>query len=104
VLDAGSLEPVALAQLRDRDRRRPRLQRVREREPLRDARGDRDRPVRTGRDHAVDPLGLGEPVERGLVLARDQRAPVGERERRSGRIAVGRDHDQAALARGLEQP
>ena len=54
-------------------------------EPLRDARGDPDGPVDARRDHAVDALGLGEPLDAGLVLGRDDRAPVGEREARARR-------------------
>jgi hypothetical protein len=77
---------------------------VRQREPPRDAGGDADRPVDPRRDHAVDALGLGELRDPGLVLGRDDRAPVREREPGRRRVAVDRDREQAEGASGLEQP
>ena len=53
-----------------------------------------DRPVDPRRDHAVDALGLGEPLDPRLVLGRDDRAAVREREAGRAGIAVDRDHEQ----------
>ena len=102
--DAGFAEALALLDLRDRELRDLRRERVREREPLRDAGRDGDRPVDPGRDHAVDPLGLREPLDPRLVLGRDDRAAIREREAGRGGIAVDRDHEQVQRACGLEQP
>ena len=55
-------------------------ERVRQPEPRGDPRRDRDREVDPGRDHAVEPLGRGEPLDSELVLGRDDRPPVGEAE------------------------
>ena len=52
---------------------------------------------------AVDALGGREPVDLGLVLDRDDRAPVGEAEAGRGRIAVDGDHEEAAVAGRLEE-
>ena len=101
---AGLREALALTQLRRRQLRGLGRDRVRQREPLRDPRRDPDRPVDARSDHAVDALGLGEPLDAGLVLGRDDRAAVREREARRGGIAVDRDHEQVARARGREQP
>ena len=76
---------------------------MRDAEPHREPRGDPDRPVDPGRDHAVHPLGEGQPLDRGLVLDRDERPLVGEPEARGRRVAVERDHLEPAPARGLEQ-
>ena len=66
--------------------------------------GRSDRLVGTGRDHAVDPLGLGKALEGRLVVDRDDRPPVGVGETGRARVAVDRDHEQPAGARRLEQP
>ncbi len=97
-------EALALTDLRGRQLRDLRRERMREREPLRDARGHRDGPVDPRRDHAVDPLGLGEPFDARLVLGRDDRPAVGERESRRGGIAVDRDHEEVERTGRLEQP
>ena len=56
--------------------------RMRQADPLGDPRGDPDRPVGARRDDAVDLARPREPVDRLLVLGRDDRALVGEREAR----------------------
>ncbi len=70
---------------------------------LRDARCHADRPVGPGRDDAVDPQRAHEPLDRRLVLGREDAAPVGERE--PGRTGIAIDHGdpQAARTRCLEQ-
>jgi hypothetical protein len=52
----------------------------------------------------VDILREREALDRDLVLRRDDRAPVGIPEARRSRVAVDRDHKQAALAGRREQP
>lgn len=56
-----------------------------------------------GADHAVDAAGLGEPLERRLVVERKESPPLGQS--KAGRTGVGvdRDHEQAAGPRGSEQ-
>ncbi len=95
-------EPLALPELRDGERRRLRLHRVRQAEPLRDARRDADGVVGAGGDEAVHVLRAREPVDGGLVLDRDDRPPVGVSESRSGRVAVGRDEGQSPPPGGGE--
>ena len=99
----GGGEPLALAQLVGREDRRLRRDRMRQPGMLRDPRGDADRPVRARRDDPVDPERPDEPLDRGLVLGREDAAPVGERE--PGRAGVAIDHGQPepARTRGLEQ-
>ena len=80
VRDAGLGEALALPDPRGRDRRGRRRERMREAEPLRHARGDPDRRVRSGRRDAVDRLRLGQPVDRRLVVGWNQRPAVDERE------------------------
>ena len=75
---------------------------MRQREPLRDAGGGRDGMVGAGRDDPVDVLGAREPVDRRLVLDRDDRAAVGVAEARRGGVAVGRHDGQAAPPRRRE--
>ena len=70
-------------------------ERMRQAEPLGDPGRDRDRVVGAGRDHAVDLLGPREPLDRRLVLDRDDRAPVGVAKAGRGRVAVGGDDGQA---------
>ena len=102
--DAGRGEALALPRLRRRERGGRAVDRMRQAEPLGDARRDADRPVGAGRDDPVDVLGAGEPVDARLVLGRDERAlvRVGEAGRR--RVAVDRDHEEAALARRAQEP
>ena len=101
--DAGRREPLALLQLRDGERRRLRR------------RPGAARPSRAairaasatawsvpGRDDAVDLLRAREPLDGGLVLDRDDRAPVGVAEAGRRRVAVGGDDGQAAGPRGGE--
>ena len=85
-------EAVALARLRRRERGGGPVDRVRQRQPLGDARGDADRPVRARRDDPVDVLGPCEPVDAGLVLGRNDRPLV--RVREAGRRGVAVDGDQ----------
>ena len=96
-------EPPALAQLRRRQHGRLRRDRVRKAEPLRDPRRDRHGPVDARRDHALDGLRPCQPLQRRLVLVRDDRPPVGEREPDRRRVAVGRDDEQPPLPGRLEQ-
>jgi hypothetical protein len=93
-----------LPRLRDGEAREGRLERVRNPDLRRHPRRDPDRPVDSRRDHAVDPLSTGQPLDPALVLGRDDRAAIGKGEAGRGRVAVDRDHVQAALARCLEQP
>ncbi len=73
-------------------------------DPSGDPRRDPYRPIRAGGDDPVDPPRAGEPVDPLLVLGREHRALVGEREARSARIAVDGDHvDVAAHPSRLEQ-
>jgi hypothetical protein len=72
-------------------------------DPLRDARGDGDRPVDSRRDDAVDPFGLGERRDGRLVFGRDDGAPVRVLEAERLRVAVTGDDEDVALARGEEQ-
>ena len=58
--------------------------------------------VGAGGDHAVDLLGACEPVDRRLVLDRDDRAAVGVAEPRRRGVAVGRDDVQPAGPRRRE--
>ena len=94
--DAGRGEPLALAELRDGERRRLGRDGVRQAEPGGDAGGARDGVVGAGGEQAVDLLGPGEPLDRGLVLDRDDRAPVGLAEAGGGRVAVGGDDGEPA--------
>ena len=77
---------------------------MRQREPLGHPRGDGHRPVDPGRDDPVDALGLGEPRDALLVLGRDDRPAVSEREADGSRVAVGRDDEEPAVARTAQQP
>ena len=97
-------EPVALPRLRRRERRGGRVDRVRQRQPLGDARRDADRPVGARRDDPVDVLRPCEPVDAGLVLGRDDRALVRVREAGRRGVAVDGDHEEVALACGAQQP
>ncbi len=99
----GLGEALALLQLRDGELGALHAERMGQTELGRDARGDRNRPVDPGCDHAVDLLGRGESLERRLVLGRDQCTPVGEREAGRSGIAVGGDHVELPPARRFEQ-
>ena len=65
---------------------------------------DADRPVGAGRDHAVDRERVDEALDRGLVLGREDAAPVGEPEAGRGRIAIDDGEPEATCPGGLEQP
>src|SRR5438105_10033909 len=75
---------------------------MREAEALRDPGGDPDRVIRSGCDEAVHLLRAREPVDRRLVLDRDDRPPVGVAEARRRGVAVGRDDRQPAPPGGGE--
>ncbi len=75
---------------------------MRQPEPGGDPGRDGDGVVAAGRDDPVDLLGAGEPLDRRLVLDRDDRAPVGVAKARRGGVAVGRDDGEPAPACGLE--
>ena len=96
-------EALALAQLRGREHGGRRVDRVRKHEPLGDPGRDRDGPVDAGGDDSVDVLGDREAVDLGLVLDGDDRPPVGETEAGRRRIAVDRDHEEAAAVGRFEE-
>ena len=101
---AGLGERLALTQLRRGERADAGVDRVRQPEALRDPRRDAHRPVCTGRDEAVDAAGPREALDRLLVLAREHRPLVGEREADRLRVPVDRDHVHvAARPRSLEE-
>ena len=102
--DSGLGEALALAQLvRGGDRRR-RRDRVREAEALGDPRADADRPVGARRDDPVDVERVGEPLDRRLVLRREDAAAVGEPEAGRCRVAVDDGEPEPAPTRRFEQP
>ena len=74
----ASREPLALAELVRRQDRRLGRDRVRQPSALGDPRGDADGPVGAGRDDPVDLERSDEPLDRGLVLGREDAAAVGE--------------------------
>ena len=76
---------------------------MRQAEPLGDARRDADRPVGARRDDPVDLARPREPLDPRLVLGRDERPVVGEREAGRRGVAVGGDDVEAARPRRLEQ-
>jgi hypothetical protein len=100
----GLVQPFALPQLRRDDCAGRGVDRVRQAVTLGDARRDPDGPVRPGRDDPVDVLGLREPVDRGLVLARDDRALVGVPEAGRRGVAVGGDDEEPPLAGRSQEP
>jgi hypothetical protein len=69
-----------------------------------DAGGDRDRPVDPRCDHAVDALRARELADGGLVLDRDDRAPVGVLEADRCRVAVAGDQEEPSLTRRAMEP
>jgi hypothetical protein len=77
---------------------------MRDSAPRRDPGRDRDGPVDARRDHAVDPLRRGQPLDAALVLGRDDRAAVDEGEAGRSGIAVDCDREEPACPRCLEQP
>ena len=99
----GLRETLALAQLRRRQRRRLGRDRMRQPQPFRNPCRDRDRPVDARRDQPVDSLCACEALDPGLVLRRDDRAPVGIAKARSGRISIERDHVQLTRTRRGKQ-
>jgi hypothetical protein len=105
VRDTGCGERLALAELRRRGGGDARIDGMPDPHPRREARGDADRPVRAGRHDPVDVTGTGEPLHTVLVLRREHRALVREREADRLRVPVDGDHlEVAACPRGLEQP
>ena len=99
----GRLEPLALPQLVRREHGRLRRDRMRQPGVLGDPRGDAHRPVRPRGDDPVDPERAHEPLDRGLVLGREDAPPVGEREPGRARIAIDHAQPEAACTRRLEQ-
>jgi hypothetical protein len=97
-------EPLALTQLRRRERRRFGRDRVRERQALGHASRDRHGPVDARGDQPLDTLRARQPFDAGLVLGRDDRAAVGVAKAGCGRIAVDGDHVQLTCTRRGEQP
>ena len=71
---------------------------------LGDPRGDADRPVGAGRDHAVDPERRDEALDRGLVLGREDAPAVGEPESGRSGVAIDDRDPEVAGAGRLEQP
>ena len=96
-------EALPLPELVRREHRRRRLDRVREPAALGDPRCDADRPVRPRRDDPVDPEGADQPLDRRLVLGREDAAAIGEAEAGRGGIAVDHGDPEAARTRRLEQ-
>ena len=101
--DPGLAQPLTLLELRRRQTGHDAGNRMREPLPLGNPRGDRHRPVDPRRDHAVDPLGLGEARDPRLVLRRDDRATVRVAKPGRRRIAIECDHEQVALSGRREQ-
>ena len=62
-----------------------------------------DSPVDPGRDHPVHALGLGQPLERRLVVERDDRPPIGVAKARRRGVAIDRDHEDASRTRRSQQ-
>ena len=102
--DAGLGQAVALLELRNRELGHLRLERMRQVVPRRDACGDRDRKVDPGSDDAADLLRRRQPVDRRLVLDRDDRPPVRMTESGRRRVTVDGDDVEAALGGRFEQP
>jgi hypothetical protein len=96
-------EALPLALLGDCERSRLGRKGMWQPEVCRYAGGDRDGPVDPRRDDAVHALGAGELEERPLVLRGHDGPAIGELEPGCRRIAVERDDEEAAAARGLQQ-
>ena len=78
---------------------------MRQADPARDPGRDPDGPVRPGRDDPVDVPRTREPVDRVLVLGREDRPLVREGEPDRLGVAVDRDHEDVLSGpRRLEQP
>jgi hypothetical protein len=101
--NAFLLEPLPLTKLRAREHRRRRRDRVREAVARCDARSGTDGQFAPRGDHSVDALGLGEALQRGLVVERDDGSPIGEAEAGRRGIAVDGDHEQIARAGRSQQ-
>jgi hypothetical protein len=77
---------------------------VRDPDALRDPCRNPDRPIRAGRDEAIDRASAREPLDCLLVLGREHGPLVGEWEADRLRVPVDRDHVHvAARPRGLEE-
>ena len=76
------------------------------REPgaLGDPRRDADRPVGAGRDQPFDAERPDEPLDRRLVVRREDAAPVGETKPEGRRVPVDNGQPDPASASRLEQP
>jgi hypothetical protein len=96
-------EALPLSGLGRRHRSRLRVEWMREAEPGGDTRGHADRPVRARGDDPVHRLGTGEPLNRLIVLRRDDRSLVGEGEARRVRVRVGDEDLEPARTRRLEK-
>ena len=73
---------------------------MRKREAGSDPGRDGDGPVDSGRDDTVDDFRLREFADRGLVLGRDDRAPIRVLEAGCLRVSVARDDEEPAVAGG----
>ena len=104
VRDPGLGQTVALLELRNRELGHLRRERMRQVVPRRDACGDRDGKVDPGRDDAPDLLRRRQPVDRRLVLDRDDRPPVRMTEPGRRRVTVDGDDVEVALGGRFEQP
>ncbi len=96
-------QPLALAKLVRHQNGGGGVDRARQAGPLGNAGGDAHRPVRARGDDPFDPERADEPLDRGLVLGREDAAAVGEPEARSGRVAVDDAEPDARLAGAFEQ-
>ena len=101
---ARLVEPLALAHFVDRQHRRLRRQRMRQSGALGDPRRQSDRPVGSRRDQPLDAEGSDEPVDRSLILRRQDAAPIGETEAGRGGVPVDDGEPDPASASRLEQP
>jgi hypothetical protein len=104
LLEADLCEAVALTQLRGRQHPGLGCKRVREPELRRHTRRNPDGPVDSRRNQAVDTLRFSKALDPELVLGRDDRPSVGMAKPGCARVAIDRDHVQAALPRSREQP
>ena len=94
-------EADALAQARADENAGLGRDRVREPEARGNARRHGRRRARA--DDAVDPAGVGEPLERELVVGLEDRAAMGQPESGSARVAIDHDQEAATRAGGREQ-
>ena len=77
---------------------------MRQPQTLGDPGADADRPIRAGRDQSVDLERRGDPLDPGLILGREQAAPVGMAKAGRRRIAVDDGDPETSGARSFEQP